>query len=365
MTTVVPEPLEPHRLHEGVSHWLGRPGVVGLTMARKYVDGRQTPRLAIQVQVLRKRPPHELGPGDLSIPPTVDLAVRHPDGTASVERIPTDVVESTGIMPAALERKARPCPGGYRAGGYRPGTRFDDWYSNGTLGGMINWGGAKTVLTAGHVLTGCDTGTDFYQPLPDIIWNDLFRRWEDLKVGIIEGTVPVVSYLPDEIPKPPKLPTYNHHDLGWVRPKGDTCSYRIGAERAELWQPEKDSIGLAHRLAPWHGVEVEWVGASTGPTIQKGTLDSVYGRHTMQWGMGKKRVAFFENLIFVEVVTGEKNGENIYGDSGALATYRGFGRQWAFGVLAGWDVINGKTTVVFTAIPDKKPEAPPFGTRCA
>ncbi|MFC9590064.1 hypothetical protein ACFTUC_09860 [Streptomyces sp. NPDC056944] len=40
------------------------------------------------------------------------------------------------------------------------------------------------------------------------------------------------------------------------------------------------------------------------------------------------------------------------------------GTRCGIGVLSGGSVMDGKSYVAFTAIPDKKPTSPPYGTRC-
>ena len=111
--------------------------VVGVGIAKKVVDGRQTKEPCIVVFVERKLPKSELERKDL-------IPIR-------IETMKTDVVE-TGRIVALQARtvRVRPAPGGVSIGHFR--------ITAGTLGVVVPRSGVRVILSNNHVLANSNDG---------------------------------------------------------------------------------------------------------------------------------------------------------------------------------------------------------------
>jgi hypothetical protein len=154
---------EMRQLREALSRYgrelLQIPGVHGVGIGYKEVQGERTEQVALVVRVDKKSPREMIDPREL-IPPEFAF---YAESTAEVVRVVTDVQERRRPVPypciadGDLENRVRPIPGGYSIG--------EHLGSGGTLGGWVwdNVTEQTVLLTNNHVL-GSTAGSDVTQP---------------------------------------------------------------------------------------------------------------------------------------------------------------------------------------------------------
>jgi hypothetical protein len=267
-------------LARSYSHWLSDPNIHGIFVEEKQTGGKKTGVLAIVVYVSEKKA--TLSDTDTPIPPQVELHVQAPDGTISIEQVPTDVVEKPPFRLAALSGRVRPAPGGYMIG---PASGFFS-ATAGTLGVNITWQGKFRLLTNNHVIANNgNAGGTVYQPIQSVI--------RDNSLSTVAGFVGVVTYTSRRQPNP----VLNQYDFAW-------CEMTT-----QLGDPAISGIGVPQGIrAPVNGEAVQWIGYATG-TVQSTTISTVGGQIVIEFGSNEW--AWFQGVIQFA------GGTAASGDSGA------------------------------------------------
>lgn len=143
--------------HHAVSEFMGKPGVTGVDMGFKYVNGRRTDQIVLRVHVKDKRPVSDLN-GNEVIP-------------GVYRGVPVDVIELQGVAESVVGR----APVDQPLDILQPGIRIQSAAATdqfGTLGALVRKNSANDelfFLTCAHVLLKSlgDSSPSVYQPGPD------------------------------------------------------------------------------------------------------------------------------------------------------------------------------------------------------